>query len=114
MAPFITGPDTSATRTLKSNWTPLKISLESGSAGGAVSGSRDVRPTTASGCRAPPGNTLDLLPASSGDNRCGADVGTPADHTRFVEDDKRRVETNYYSKDNGGTGSSRLLRGSLE
>jgi hypothetical protein len=34
------------------------------------------------------------------------------DCTRFVEDDERRVETNYDSKDNGGTGSSRLLRGS--
>ncbi len=77
---------------------------------GAVSGSRDVRPTAASGCRAPPGNTLDLSPATSGDNRCAADVGTPADCTRFVEDDKRRVETNNYSKDNGGDGSSRRLR----
>jgi len=33
-----------------------------------------------------------------------------ADRTRFVEDDTQRVETNYYSKDNGGAGSSRLLR----
>jgi hypothetical protein len=33
-----------------------------------------------------------------------------ADCTRFVEDDKRRVETNFGSKDSGGTGSSRLLR----
>src|SRR5260370_41679809 len=70
-------------------------------------GSRDVRPTTASGCRARPGNTPGL---SSGDNRCVADVGTPADRTRFVEVDRQRVETNYYSKDNGGAGSSRLLR----
>src|SRR5258707_6645 len=75
-----------------------------GSSGDAVSGSRDVRPTIASGCRAPPGNTPGLSPASSGDNRCGDDVGTPADRTRFVEDDTQRVEKNYYSKDNGGAG----------
>jgi hypothetical protein len=57
--------------------------------------------------------TPGLPPASSGDNRCGADIGTPADRTRFVEDDKQRVEKNFGNKDNGGTGSSRLLTGSL-
>lgn len=68
------------------------------------------RPTTASGCRGQPGNTPGLSPASFGDNGCGTDVGTPADRTPFAEDDKRRRETNFGSKDNGGTGSSRLLR----
>jgi len=43
-----------------------------------------------------------LSPASSGDNRCGADVGTPADCTRFVEHNKQREETNFGSTDNGG------------
>jgi hypothetical protein len=38
---------------------------------------------------------------------------SPADRIRFVEDDKQRVEKNFGNKDNGGTGSSRLLTGSL-
>jgi len=45
-----------------------------------------------------------------GDNRCGVDVGTPAARTHFAGDDKRRLETHFGSKDNGGPGSSRLLK----
>jgi hypothetical protein len=80
------------------------------SAAATVSGSQDVPLATASDFPRPPGDTRCQSQVSCGDNRCGADVGTPADCTRFVEDDKRRVETNDDSKDNGGAGSSRLLR----
>jgi len=81
-----------------------------GSGGDAVSDSRDVRLANASGFPARPGDTRDQSQASCGDNRCDVDVDTPADCTRLAADDKRRVETNYYSKDSGGTGSNRLLR----
>ena len=84
------------------------------SAAATVSGSQDVPLATASDFPRRPGDTRYQSQASCGDNRCGADVGTPADCTRFVEDDKGRVETNDDSKDNGGTGSSRLLRGSWD
>ena len=87
--------------------------LVADSGAATVSGSQDVPLATASDFPKRPGDTRRQLQVSCGDNRCGADAGTPADRTRFVEDDKRRVETNHYSKDNGGTGSSRLLRGSL-
>jgi hypothetical protein len=65
--------------------------LASGFAGGAVSGVGRFVPHCFWLSRTT-GNTVDLSPASSGDNRWGADVGTPADCTLFVEDDKRRVE----------------------
>ena len=81
-----------------------------GSGGDAVSDSREVRLATASGFPRRPGDIRRHSQVSCGDTRCSADVGTPADCTRFVEDDKRRVETNYYSKDNGGACSGRLLR----
>ena len=81
------------------------------SAAATVSDSQDVPLATASDFPRRPGDTRRQSQVSYGDNRCGADVGTSADCTRFVEDDKRRAETNYDSKDNGGTGSSRLLRG---
>ncbi len=84
------------------------------SAAATVSDSQDVPLATASDFPRRPGDTRRQSQVSCGDNRCGADVGTPADCTRFVEGDKPRVETNYDSKDNGGTGSSRLLRGSWD
>src|SRR5258707_8891911 len=71
-----------------------------------VSDSQDVPLATASDFPRRPGDTRRQSQVSYGDNRCGADVGTSADCTRFVEDDKRRAETNYDSKDNGGAGSS--------
>jgi hypothetical protein len=88
--------------------------LAADSAAATASGSRDVPLATASDFPRRPGDTRCQSEASCGDNRCGADVGTPADCTRFVEDDKRRVEKNDDSKDNGGTGSSRLLRESWD
>jgi len=84
------------------------------SAAATASGSQDVPLATASDFPRRPGDTRCQSQASCGDSRCGADVGTPADCTRFVEDDKRRVEMNDDSKDNGGTGSSRLLRESWD
>ena len=84
------------------------------SAAATVSDSQDVPLATASDFPRRPGDTRRQSQVSCGDNRCGADVGTPADCTPFVEDDKPKVETNYDSKDNGGTGSSRLLRGSWD
>jgi hypothetical protein len=83
------------------------------SAAATVSGSQDVPLATASDYPRRPGDTRRQSQVSCGDNRCGAGVGTPADCTRFVEGDKRRAETNYDSKDNGGNGSSRLLKGTL-
>ena len=80
------------------------------SAAATVSGSQDVLRATASDFPRRLGDTRRPSQTSCGDSRCGADVDTPAGCTRFVEDDKQRVETNHYSKDNGGTGSSRLLR----
>ena len=83
------------------------------SAAATVSDSQDVPLATASDFPRRPGDTRRPSQLSCGDTHCGADVDTPADCTRFVEDDKRRVETNFGNKDNGGTGSNRLLRGSL-
>ena len=83
------------------------------SAAATVSDSQDVPLATASDFPRRPGDTRRQSQVSSGDNRCGVDVGTPDDCTRFVEDDKQRAEKNFGNKDNGGTGSSRLLRDHL-
>ena len=88
--------------------------LVADSAAATVLGSRDFPLATASDFPGRLGDTRRPSQASCGDNRCGADVDTPPDCTRFAGDDKRRVETNCDSKGNGGTGSSRLLRGSLD
>jgi hypothetical protein len=81
-----------------------------GSGGDVVSDSRDVRLATASDFPRRPGDTRRPSQVSCGDNRCGADVGTPAYRRRLAGDGKQKAETNLGSKDNGGAGSSRLLR----
>ena len=80
-----------------------------GSAVGA-SDSRDVHPATASGFPVRPGDTRDQSLVSCGDNRCASDVDTPVGRTPFAGDDKQKAETHLGNTDNGGTGSSRLLR----
>jgi hypothetical protein len=62
------------------------------SAAATVPDSQDVPLATASDFPRRPGDTRRQSQVSWGDNRCGADVGTPADCTRFVEDDKRKVK----------------------
>ncbi len=82
----------------------------SGFAGAAVLGRRDVRPTTASGCRGRPAILRigrPLLPVIIG--AAPTLTRRPAAYA-FAEDDKRRAGTNFGSKDNGETGSSQLLR----
>lgn len=76
------------------------------SAVATVSDSQSAPHATASDFLTRPGDTRHPSPASFGDSRRVADVGTPACCTRFVEDDKRTGEMNSYSKDNGGAGSS--------
>src|SRR5215469_9951325 len=77
--------------------------------GGVAARSQDAGHATSSGSPAQLGDTPSHSQFSCGDNRCDVDVGTQADCRLLAEDDTRKAETIFGSKDNGASCSNRLL-----
>ena len=71
---------------------------------------RDEPVATFSGCRVPLGGIRDRPAVFHGDTCCDAGVGIPLYCKPFAEAGKWKAETNRGNRDNGGPGSSRLLR----
>ena len=71
---------------------------------------RDEPVATSSGCRVPLGGIRDRSAVFHGDSCCDAGVGIPLYRKLFAGAGKWKAEMNRGNRDNGGPGSSRLLR----